>query len=278
ESAADAERAITTLNGFQLENKRIKVALARPSNEYSKGANLYVQNIPLQYREEELQDQFQSYGNVIQTRVLVDQSSGQSRSVGFVLFSTKEEAEQAMNALNGTTPPGGSKPYLIKFADNKAKKVREIQARQQQNVYQPIPKIGAGNMYSGGPLRNPTGRFGGGRFNPMGGASGYGGGAMSTQRLGGAGGGGGRVLQNMESGYILFVYNIGYDADEKLLWQLFAPLGTVQKVNVIMDHAKGQCKGYGFVTMPNLEEAQYAIECMNGYMHNGRQLSVSFKT
>lgn len=79
-------------------------------------------------------------------------------------------------------------------------------------------------------------------------------------------------------GYVLFVYNIGPEADEKMLWRMFSPLGTVTKVNVIMDHQKNQSKGYGFVTMPNYEEAEYAILNMNGYCHNGRELSVSFKS
>lgn len=79
-------------------------------------------------------------------------------------------------------------------------------------------------------------------------------------------------------GQILFVYNIGYDAEEKTLWQLFAPLGTVTKVNVIMDHVRNQCKGYGFVTMKHLHEAEGAILALNGAMYNNRRLSVSFKS
>lgn len=37
-------------------------------------------------------------------------------------------------------------------------------------------------------------------------------------------------------------------------------------------------KGYGFVTMPNYEEAERAIECLNGYNYAGKPLQVSFKT
>ena len=56
--------------------------------------------------------------------------------------------------------------------------------------------------------------------------------------------------------------NIGTDADETALWQLFSPFGTIAKVDVIRDADKNnQCKGFGFVTMPNYHEAANAIKC-----------------
>ena len=153
--------------------------------------------------------------------------------------------------------PGGEKNFIIKFADDNAKKVRAPQQNFQHPAFAQGPRFPyGGGMGNHGPMRSPGNRF---RYNPMSGANQY-------------------NNYNQGTGYILYVYNIGYDADEKTLWQLFAPLGTVQRVNVIMDHAKNQCKGYGFVTMTNLAEAQNAIECLNGFYYNNRQLSVSFKT
>lgn len=43
-------------------------------------------------------------------------------------------------------------------------------------------------------------------------------------------------------------------------------------------YQKNMGKGYGFVTMPNYEEAERAIECLNGYNYAGKPLQVSFKT
>jgi RNA recognition motif-containing protein len=63
---------------------------------------------------------------------------------------------------------------------------------------------------------------------------------------------------------------------EKVLYQLFSPYGNVTKVNVIYDSKKGQCKGYGFVTMSSWEEADSAIYSLNGYWYNGRELQVSY--
>ncbi|KAK3087541.1 hypothetical protein FSP39_007329 [Pinctada imbricata] len=279
QSPGDAARAITTLNGLSMENKRIKVAYARPNDENSKGANLYVCNLPKHYREEELMDQFQKYGSIVQTRVLVNQVTGQSKGVGFVLFHKKCDAESAMADMDGKTPPGGDQPFSIKFADDNAKKVRPPPGSQnfQHPAYSQGPRFPySGGMGNHGPMRNPGNRF---RYNPMGGGAGNFGNNYGNYNNGyGSGMGGSGMMGQQNQGHILFVYNIGYDADEKTLWQLFAPLGTVQKVNVIMDHAKSQCKGYGFVTMTNYDEAQHAIDCLNGYVFNGKQLSVSFKS
>jgi RNA recognition motif-containing protein len=41
---------------------------------------------------------------------------------------------------------------------------------------------------------------------------------------------------------------------------------------------QGTCKGYGFVTMSNFQEAQNAINHLNGFYFQGRPLQVSFKT
>ena len=111
ESADDAQRAITTLNGLNIQHKRIKVAYARPNDENTKGANLYIQNLPKHYREEELEDQFKQFGSIVQTRVLVDQVSGQSKGVGFVLFTKKSDADAAMKEMNGKTPPRRRKEF-----------------------------------------------------------------------------------------------------------------------------------------------------------------------
>ena len=65
---SDALKAIETFNGYQLEHKRLKVALARPNCEDTKNTNLYIRNIPLTYDEAQLSQLFSSYGEVVQVR------------------------------------------------------------------------------------------------------------------------------------------------------------------------------------------------------------------
>jgi ELAV like protein 2/3/4 len=80
------------------------------------------------------------------------------------------------------------------------------------------------------------------------------------------------------SGWCIFVYNLGPETDESFLWQLFGPFGAVQSVKIIRDSQTQKCKGFGFITMTNYEEAIVAINVLNGYPIGNRILQVSFKT
>ncbi|KTF95643.1 hypothetical protein cypCar_00028534, partial [Cyprinus carpio] len=80
------------------------------------------------------------------------------------------------------------------------------------------------------------------------------------------------------SGWCIFIYNLGQDVDEGILWQMFGPFGAVTNVKVIRDFNTNKCKGFGFVTMTNYEEAAMAIASLNGYRMGDRVLQVSFKT
>ena len=73
----------------------------------------------------------------------------------------------------------------------------------------------------------------------------------------------------------LFVGNLGYDVNDADLEQLFAQHGTVRSAQVIMDRMSGRSKGFGFVEMDNDNEAQAAINALNGKEYSGRALTVN---
>ena len=77
--------------------------------------------------------------------------------------------------------------------------------------------------------------------------------------------------------WCLFVYNLAPETEENVLWQLFGPFGAVQNVKVMRDLATHKCKGYGFITMTNYDEALMAIAAIHGYQLGNRVLQVSFK-
>ena len=56
---------------------------------------------------------------------------------------------------------------------------------------------------------------------------------------------------------------------------MFAPHGTVQSAQVIMDRDTGRSKGFGFVEMGTDQEAQAAIAALNGQESGGRALTVN---
>ena len=73
----------------------------------------------------------------------------------------------------------------------------------------------------------------------------------------------------------LFVGNLSFNTTENDLQDLFAAYGPVQQVDMIMDRMTGRPRGFGFVTMQNSEDAQKAIEALNGKNVDGRDLTVN---
>ena len=73
----------------------------------------------------------------------------------------------------------------------------------------------------------------------------------------------------------LYVGNLSYNTTSSDLEQLFGQYGTVQSAEVISDRETGRSKGFGFVQMGSDQEAQAAIDAMNGQQHDGRNLTVN---
>jgi cold-inducible RNA-binding protein len=73
----------------------------------------------------------------------------------------------------------------------------------------------------------------------------------------------------------LFVGNLSFDTTENDLQDAFAAHGTVTETNLMMDRATGRPRGFGFITMATPEEAQNAINAMNGANLGGRNLTVN---
>ena len=73
----------------------------------------------------------------------------------------------------------------------------------------------------------------------------------------------------------LFVGNLSFETTENSLQDAFAAFGTVIETNLMMDRETGRPRGFGFITMSSVEEAQKAIEGMNGKSIGGRALTVN---
>ena len=73
----------------------------------------------------------------------------------------------------------------------------------------------------------------------------------------------------------LYVGNLTYNVNESDLEALFAPYGTVQSAQVIVDRDTNRSKGFGFVEMETDAEAQAAIQGLNNRDHDGRNLTVN---
>ncbi|XP_037545034.1 ELAV-like protein 3 isoform X3 [Nematolebias whitei] len=288
----DADKAINTLNGLKLQTKTIKVSYARPSSASIRDANLYVSGLPKTMSQKDMEQLFSQYGRIITSRILVDQvTAGISRGVGFIRFDKRNEAEEAIKGLNGQKPLGAAEPITVKFANNPSQKTGQALLTQlyqtaarrytgplhhQTQRFSVIPSLGKGpdpNSSSNTILDNLLNASYGvksspalfPRFSPIT--------IDSMTSLAGV-----NLTGPTGAGWCIFVYNLSPEADESVLWQLFGPFGAVTNVKVIRDFTTNKCKGFGFVTMTNYDEAAMAIASLNGYRLGDRVLQVSFKT
>lgn len=73
----------------------------------------------------------------------------------------------------------------------------------------------------------------------------------------------------------IYVGNLSYSTDDEGLRAAFEAYGAVDSAKVISDRDSGRSRGFGFVEMPNDDEARAAIEGVNGKELDGRTLRVN---
>ena len=145
--------------------------------------NIYVGNLVWGATNEDLQELFERFGAVEKAQVVTDRETGRSRGFGFVVMTNDEEADRAINELNGHDLNG--RPLTVNEA-----KPREEGGGGRGGYGGGGGRGGSGGYgggrggYGGG--RGGSGGYGGGSGGYGGGSGGYGGGR------GGYGGGGGR--------------------------------------------------------------------------------------
>lgn len=73
----------------------------------------------------------------------------------------------------------------------------------------------------------------------------------------------------------LYVGNLSYQTMDDDLHNAFAAYGEVSSAKIIMDRETGRSKGFGFVEMPNDDEAKAAIKALDNSDLNGRDIKVN---
>lgn len=136
------------------------------------GNKLYVGNLPYSVRDQDLEQAFGQFGAVTSAKVMMERDTGRSKGFGFVEMASDEEAQQAINGMNGQSLGGRS------IVVNEARPM------------EPRPPRSGGGGYGGG-----GGGFGGG------GGYGGGGGRSGGGGYGGGAGGGGRSEGGFRSPY-----------------------------------------------------------------------------
>ncbi|KAH8872482.1 ELAV-like protein 2 [Schistosoma japonicum] len=301
----EANKAIHTLNGLCLQNKTIKVSLARPNCESIKGANLYICGLPKTMTQMELEELFSQCGRIITARILYDSKTGISRGIAFIRYDHRYEAELAIQQLNGyqiplelPNDPLNKHSITVKFANSPIqishhnfsfallKQAAQLQSfvsssKLPQNIPSPtvamaatvaarlqqIATISDHLKYSLRSSNSNTKDLFSSMFNATDVVN-----SILTSKITASS----DALTSI--GWCIFVYNLAPEIKESSLWQLFGPFGAVQTIKIIYDSISHKCKGYAFVIMSNYEEALLAIHSLNGFVLDDRILQVSFKT
>jgi len=98
----DAERALDTLNYNEIRGKPIRIMWKHrdPSKRRSGVGNIFVKNLDKSIDSRALNDTFSQFGNILSCKVVTDEG-GNSKGYGFVQYETKEEADTAIEKVNG---------------------------------------------------------------------------------------------------------------------------------------------------------------------------------
>jgi len=123
------------------------------------GKNIYVGNLPYDTTGDDLVELFQVYGTVTSGQVIIDKFSGRSRGFGFVEMSQDNEAQAAIDSLNGTSY--GGRPLTVNEA-----RPREERSGGNRGGSGRGGNGGGGIYDSGGGFASggDRGRYGGGGF------------------------------------------------------------------------------------------------------------------
>ncbi len=72
----------------------------------------------------------------------------------------------------------------------------------------------------------------------------------------------------------IFIANLNFKVQSEKLQEIFEEYGEVSSAKIIFDRASGRSKGFGFVEMPNDEEANRAMEDLDGVEIEGKTIVV----
>uniref|UniRef100_A0A8C6SCL7 Polyadenylate-binding protein n=1 Tax=Neogobius melanostomus TaxID=47308 RepID=A0A8C6SCL7_9GOBI len=152
ETQEAAERAIEKMNGMLLNDRKVFVGRfkSRKEREAEMGArakeftNVYVKNFGDDVDDEKLRELFSQFGNALSIRVMTD-ATGKSRGFGFVSFERHEDAQKAVDDMNGRDFLG--RPIYVGRAQKKMERQTELKRRFEQMKQDRMTRYQGVNLY-----------------------------------------------------------------------------------------------------------------------------------
>ncbi|XP_029910986.1 polyadenylate-binding protein 1-like isoform X2 [Myripristis murdjan] len=152
ETQEAANRAIETMNGMLLNDRKVFVGhfKSRKEREMEFGAkamkftNVYIKNFGEDYTDENLKEVFSAFGKTLSVRVMKDER-GRSRGFGFVNFDNHEDAQKAVEEMNGKEISG--KILYVGRAQKRTERQGELKRRFDQIKQDRIQRYQGVNLY-----------------------------------------------------------------------------------------------------------------------------------
>uniref|UniRef100_A0A672YW43 Polyadenylate-binding protein n=2 Tax=Sphaeramia orbicularis TaxID=375764 RepID=A0A672YW43_9TELE len=152
ETQEAAERAIEKMNGMLLNDRKVFVGRfkSRKEREAELGArakeftNVYIKNFGEDMDDEKLRELFSKYGNAMSIRVMTD-DGGKSRGFGFVSFERHEDAQKAVDEMNGKEFNG--KLIYVGRAQKKVERQTELKRKFEQMKQDRMTRYQGVNLY-----------------------------------------------------------------------------------------------------------------------------------
>ncbi|KAM9786556.1 polyadenylate-binding protein 4 isoform 1-T2 [Syngnathus typhle] len=147
-----ADRAIEKMNGMLLNDRKVFVGRfkSRKEREAELGAkakeftNVYIKNFGDDMNDEHLKELFDKYGKTLSVKVMTD-TTGKSRGFGFVSYEKHEDANKAVEDMNGTDLNG--KTVFVGRAQKKMERQAELKRKFEMLKQERISRYQGVNLY-----------------------------------------------------------------------------------------------------------------------------------
>jgi len=247
ESDEAATRAIEKVNGMMLADKKVFVGRFKSRGdrmrEFGERAkqftNLYIKNLPESWNDEKMEEEFKVFGEILSHKVAFDHETGKSKCFGFISFKEHDQAEAAVEAMDGKEIDG--KKIYCGRAQKKAERESELKAKYDKLKQERIQRYQGVNLY----VKNLDD-------------------SITDESLREAF----KTFGSITSAKVIT------DLDDKKSIEK-ASEGVAEGEDGEPKKTGGRSKGFGFVCFSSPEEATKAVTEMNGRILGGKPLYVA---
>jgi len=247
ESDEAATRAIEKVNGMMLADKKVFVGRFKSRGdrmrEFGERAkqftNLYIKNLPESWTDEKMEEEFKVFGEILSHKVAFDHETGKSKCFGFISFKEHDQAEAAVEAMDGKEIDG--KKIYCGRAQKKAERESELKAKYDKLKQERIQRYQGVNLY----VKNLDD-------------------SITDESLREAF----KTFGSITSAKVIT------DLDDKKSIEK-ASEGVAEGEDGEPKKTGGRSKGFGFVCFSSPEEATKAVTEMNGRILGGKPLYVA---